>query len=578
MTPTSPSADAHVQRARHAVEAAPQSPERWYDLAQAQATAGDVSGAIASLRRTLELRPDLPEVHVNLGVLLGQAGQIQEAVASFERAIALRPTFEEAHANLAVTARRVGQVGTAIQVLQRAMHFGVRGPAILNQLGSCLRLSGRAEEAVAAFRQAIALRPDYREAHSNLIFAQHFVPGVTPEVIGEAQRQWARRFAEPIIAAATAPHDNDPNPDRRLRVGYVSPDFRSHSVGFFLEPILAGHDRRQVEVYCYSDVARPDAATARLRASADAWRDTRALDATALARLVRQDRIDILVDVTIHMGSNRLLAFAHKPAPVQVTYLGYNASTGLRAIDYRLTDPHMDPPGSRTEWDVEELVYLPETYWCYRPPSIAPDPGDPPVARNGVVTFGSFNSVAKLNARVIAVWSRLLKAVPNSRLIVVLSDVEDAGSYFREQFAAHGVAADRLAFVGRLPYDRYLALYREVDVALDPFPYNGGTTTLDALWMGVPVVTLAGRAGVSRAGVSLLTNVGLPELIAASEDEYVTVGSALAADAARLMQLRLTLRERMRQSPLTDEPRFMRHLDDAYRTMWRRWCEAKQRR
>jgi protein O-GlcNAc transferase len=283
----------------------------------------------------------------------------------------------------------------------------------------------------------------------------------------------------------------------------------------------------------------------------------------------------VLVDVTLHMGGSRLLTFAHKPAPVQVTYLGYNATTGLRAIDYRLTDPHMDPPGSRTEWDVEELVYLPETYWCYRPPAVAPEPGEPPVAHNGFVAFGSFNSVAKLNAGIVATWAKLLQSVPNSRLLVVLSDVDDAGAQFGNAFASHGIAADRLRFVGRLPYDQYLALYREVDVALDPFPYAGGTTTLDALWMGVPVVTLAGRAGVARAGVTLLSNVGLPDLIASNADEYVTIASALARDAPRLAKLRAALRETMRRSPLTDEPRFMRHLDAAYRSMWRRWCEGR---
>jgi predicted O-linked N-acetylglucosamine transferase (SPINDLY family) len=567
--------DQLVQQARQAVQAAPQSAERWYDLAQAQRAAGDVAGAIASLRRTVELRPDIAEVHANLGALLGQAGRVQEAAAAFERAIALRPTFEEAHANLAVTARRVGRIGTAIQILQRAIGFGVRGPAIYSQLGSCLRLCGRPEEAVAAFRRAIELRPDFREAHSNLIYALHFMPGATPGMIGAAQREWAQRFAAPLMAHAVAPHANDPSPERRIRVGYVSPDFRSHAVGAFLEPILAGHDRSRVEVVCYSDVARPDAATARMRASAGVWRDTRALDHAALAQLIRQDRIDVLVDVTLHMGGSRLLTFAHRPAPVQVTYLGYNATTGLRAIDYRLTDPHMDPPGTRTEWDVEEPVYLPETYWCYRPPAAAPEPGDSPLARNGFATFGSFNSVAKVNPAVISVWARLLHAVPSSRLLVVLSDVEDAGGPFRGAFAAQGVAPERLRFVGQLPYDQYLAHYREVDVALDPFPYAGGTTTLDALWMGVPVVTLAGRAGVERAGVTLLTNAGLPDLIATTADRYVAAAAALAGDAPRLARLRSTLRQTLRESPLTDEPRFMRHLDAAYRAMWRRWCAAR---
>lgn len=574
MTPPNPSADQHVQRARRAVESAPASAERWYDLAQAQVAAGDVPGAITSLRRTIELRPDIAEVHTNLGVLLGQAGQVQEAAASFERAIALKPSFEEAHANLAVTARRVGQINTAIQVLQRALSIGVHGSAIYNQLGSCLRLIGRPDEAVAAFRRAIELKPDYREAHSNLIYALHFQPGATPELIGAAQREWARRFAEPLMANV-APHDNDPSPDRRLRIGYVSPDFRTHAVGSFLEPILAGHDRKQFEVVCYSDVAHPDAATARMRASADVWRDTRALDHAALANLIRQDRIDVLVDVTLHMGGSRLLTFAHKPAPVQVTYLGYNATTGLRAIDYRLTDPHMDPPAARTEWDVEEPVYLPETYWCYRPPAAAPEPGDPPFRRNGFVAFGSFNSVAKLNPDVIAVWAKLLQAVPNSRLLIVLSDVEDAGGQFRNAFAAQGVAPERLRFVGRLPYDQYLALYREVDIALDPFPYAGGTTTLDALWMGVPVVTLAGRAGVARAGVTLLTHAGLPDLITTTADQYVAAAPALANDAPRLARLRSTLRQTLRDSPLADEPRFIRNLDAAYRTMWRRRCAAR---
>jgi protein O-GlcNAc transferase len=346
---------------------------------------------------------------------------------------------------------------------------------------------------------------------------------------------------------------------------------RGHPVGRLLLPLLEAHNHKDFEIFCYSSVQVADALTGRCRAQADVWRDVYGASDEEVAKLIRQDRIHILVDLTMHMPKSRLLVFARKPAPVQVTYLAYPGTTGLAAMDYRLTDPYIDPPGSDNAWYSEQSFYLPETYWCYDPIIATASQLPPPVLQKGFITFGCLNNFCKVNAAVLETWCILLQEIPNARLLLST----DAGNHrdrLRELVSQRGIASDRILFVGSVPLDDYFRIYERIDIALDPFPYGGGTTTCDALWMGVPVVTLAGKKAVGRGGVSILTNIGLTELVAQNETEYVRIAAALANNLPRLSQLRATMRERMRNSPLMDAPRFARNVEAVYRTMWREWC------
>jgi predicted O-linked N-acetylglucosamine transferase (SPINDLY family) len=397
-----------------------------------------------------------------------------------------------------------------------------------------------------------------------------YLPQPDPQTLFLEHRRWAERHAAPLAAEAR-PYANDPAPDRPLRVGYVSPDLREHPVASFLTPVLAHHDRSRFHVTCYADVARPDGVTRHLQTLADAWRDLPGRSDAQVADLIQADSTDILVDLAGHTACNRLLVFARKPAPVQVTHFGYPNTTGLSTMDYRISDRYADPPGRTEAYHTEELVRLPEVAWCYRPLA-APEVTPLPARAAGHVTFGSLNNLAKITPQAIALWSELLRAVPGSRLVLLTGAGSQADQRLHDLFGQHGIDRARLELLGRRPRDRYLALYQEMDIALDPFPYNGGVTTCDALWMGVPVVTLAGESYVSRQGVALLSNLGLDDWVAGAPDAYVDIATRWAHDVEGLGRLRAGLRERMTNSPLTDGLRFTRFLAEAYRWMWQRWC------
>ncbi len=356
-----------------------------------------------------------------------------------------------------------------------------------------------------------------------------------------------------------------------MRLGYISPDFRSHAAAFFTAPLFAAHDRTGFEIFCYSDVIRPDDTTARLRSLVDGWREITGLGHAEVARQIRQDRIDILVDLTMHMAHHRLLVFARKPAPVQACWLAYPGTTGLSTIDYRITDVHLDPTDADDRCYAEQSIRLPETFWCYDPLDRNPAVNALPAAGNGYVTFGCLNNFCKINPGVLRLWAGVLRAVDRSRLTILAAE----GSHRRQVLdllAEEGVDRQRVAFVGHRPRPLYLEYYHEIDIGLDTVPYNGHTTSLDSFWMGVPVVTLVGSTVVGRAGLCQLTNLGLPELIAFNPEQYMRIAAELAQDLPRLAAMRTGLRARLQASPLMDAPRFARHLEAAYRKMWRRWC------
>jgi len=492
---------------------------------------------VALLRRAVEVHPKLGVAYAHLGGVLIKADRLDEGIASLRRAIEIDPDD---------------------------------APSRLN-LGTGLVLQGQHADGIAQIRRAIALRPDDPTYRSFLLFNLSFAPNPDPVALLEEAREWDRRHGVVLTAKAPA-HPNDRAPDRRLRVGYVSPDFRMHCQRFFTVPLFSHHDREGFDVVLYSSVRRPDAITERLRGLASEWYDIGSLDDDAAAARIRSHRIDILVDLTMHMANSRLPLFARKPAPVQVAWLAYPGTTGLSAMDYRITDVHLDPPELGTDVPyTERSVHLPDTFWCYDPLVREPEVGPLPALAAGHVTFGCLNNFAKVSAGALQAWTRVLREVPDSRLLL-LAPPGDARRRTLESFEASGVARERVAFEASRPHEKYLATYRRIDVGLDPFPCNGHTTSLDAFWMGVPVVTLVGPTAVGRAGLCQTRNLGLPELVARDPDEYVRIAVDLTRDRIRLGELRATLRARMEASPLMDGARFARNLEAAYREMWRRWC------
>jgi len=444
-------------------------------------------------------------------------------------------------------------------------------------LGNAYKNQGKLAEAVAAYRKALELKPDYVDAHSNLVFSMNFDERFTQRDIAAESRRWDAVHAVPRSPDERT-HPTDPDPDRRLRIGYVSPDFREHSVSYFLDPVIAGHDRGSFEVFCYADVVKPDNKTARFRDLSDGWCSTVAMTDAAVAERVREDGIDILVDLAGHTANNRLLVFAERPAPLRVNWLGYPNTTGLSAMDYRLTDAIADPAGVAEASHSETLVRLPNGFLCFTPAADAPEIGEAHAPTAGVKQrnpFGSFNNLAKITPDVVATWSRVLDGVPTSRLVVKSKPLADQATrerYF-ELFDAQGIDAERVELIPWIASrSGHLGAYGRVDIGLDPFPYNGTTTTCEALWMGVPVITLAGDRHSGRVGASILTRVGLADLVAETKAAYVEKAVALANDLDRLSALRNGLRDRLGRSPLCDAPSFVRDIEAAYREMWRRVC------
>jgi len=531
--------------------------------------------AIASLARATALRPDLAEAHYTLGITLRGDGQQEDAAASLERATKLKPTLTPAHLALSGAYFDRGRLDDALASCAIALRLDPSNAEAHQQMGFVLTELGRVPEGLASYRRALELRPSHAHSHSNLVYVLAFSPGETAVSILEEALRWGKRHES--TATPPPPHTNEPDPERRLRIGYVSPDLRWHCQAFFLLPLLEHRHRGAAEVFAYSLVKRPDAFTDRIRGSCDVFRDVERASDDGVAQIIREDRIDVLVDLTMHMCDNRLGIFARKPAPVQVTWLAYPGTTGLTAIDYRITDPLLDPPGDAAIAPYcEQSVHLPDAFWCYDPLTRTPDVNPLPAGGGGGVTFGCLNSFKKTNAEVFALWARVLREVNGSRMLVSAQPGESR-ERVRHAFRDAGVAPERVEFVDQRPRLDYLALYHRIDICLDTFPYGGHTTSLDAFWMGVPVVTLVGRTVVGRAGLCLAHNLDLLELVAQTPEDFVAIASSLAHDLPRLSGLRAGLRQRMERSALMDAPRFARNLDAAYRGMWRRWCVAGKR-
>ena len=413
-----------------------------------------------------------------------------------------------------------------------------------HNLANAFKAQGRLNDAIAAYRRALELNPHAYEAHSDLLLCLHYSPDYDARTLYEEHRRWNRQHAEPLQKVTHSPAD-ERSPERRLRIGYVSPDFRTGSIALLLLPLLESHDRKLFEVYCYNSSRFADSVTERCQAQARVWRNVVGLSDEQLAQTIRQDGIDILIDLSMHTGHHRLLTFARQPAPVQLTYLACTSTTGMDAMDYRLTDPYLDPPVSkRAKIYSETSVVLPETYWCYRPLGPTPEVNSLPASQTGRITFGCLNQYCKVTPA-LTTWIDLLQAVPASTLLLLAPRGEHRADAHK-LLAQRGVAPERLDFVDPVSPGRYFQLYHQIDMALDSFPYGGGVTTCDALWMGVPVVSLAGQTAVGRAGLSILSNLGLTELVASDRDGYIQIARNLAQNVAQLTSLRDAAR------PVTD--------------------------
>jgi len=517
--------------------------------------------------------PDMnpAELFMGLGVTLRSRGAVDHAAAWYRAALKLNPQSAYALTALGAIHAEAGRLDEAIVNFQHALEINPHFHSARGYLDMALEQTGRHDETAAVHQAAIALRPEDPNAHSVRLFNMQFLPNVSASDILAEARAWNDRHARPLASRAL-PLKNDRSPERRLRVGYVSPDFKEHAMSRFTIPLLRHHDHQQFEIYCYSSAAEHSEETAIIRRASDVWREVGNLDDAALSVIIRRDKIDILVDLTMHLLGSRLLAFARRPAPIQICWLAYPGTTGLDAMDYRLSDPYLDPPGSNTDVYSEQTLRLPDSFWCYDPLTAVPEVSALPALEAGHITFGSLNHFRKVNDGVLRLWARVLNAVPASRLVLVAPEggARDRVLMF---FEAAGIKRDRIEFVGRCERLDYLARYQHIDIGLETLPYNGQTTSLDALWMGVPTVTLVGDTVVGRAGLCQSMNLGLPELVATTEDDYVGAAVSLASDLAHLSQLRQTLRARLQQSPLMDAPRFARNLESLYRDVWRRWCE-----
>jgi protein O-GlcNAc transferase len=535
---------------------------------------GRLAEAVASCRRAVEIKPDYAEAHNNLGVALKDLGRLDEAVASFHRAVEIKPDYAETHSNLGAALNDLGQLDEAVASCRRALAIKPDYAQSHSNLGVALKDLGQLAEAVASCRRALEIKSDFAQARSNLILALLYQVGHDAGVIEVELRQWNRHHAVPL-APYILPYTNDRSPERRLRIGYVSPDLRDHVVGRNLLPLFERHNHRDFEIFSYAQVAQPDAVTRRFQACCDRWCDIVPFTDAQFADQVRRDGIDILVDLALHTAKNRLLAFARKPAPVQASFAGYPGGTGVEAIDYHLTDSFLEPPRPDKAPGPDAPHHLPGSFWCYEGLAVALPVSPLPAVAEGHVTFGCLNNFCKFNDRTVRLWARVVRNVPGSRLLL-LAPKGSARERTLNLFEQAGLAPDRIEFADRQPRENYLALYGRIDVGLDTFPYNGHTTSLDSYWMGVPVVTLVGSTPVSRAGWSQLSNLGLTELAAETPDDYVRIASQLAGDLPRLAGLRAGLREQMRHSPLMDGAQFARGVESAYRTMWRQWCARPQ--
>ncbi|HEX9431395.1 MAG TPA: tetratricopeptide repeat protein [Burkholderiales bacterium] len=579
-----------------------------FNQADAHRDRGRLEEAIASYQKAAAMAPDFAAAHVNLGSALAQQGRHGEALACFRKALVLEPELAGACFNLGISAYQLGDLASAKAALAKYLRAQPDDREALMVLGGIHFLGNELDEAARCVERVLAGDPQAAGAHSlladvlrnqarhrealrhyelailhdgnpviafqNLLFFMMCAAGFSAADLYARHREFARRFEQPLLPPAPPALRNAPDAGRRLRIGYLSPEFRANVVGHYMQPILENHDRAQFEVHAYFTGTRPDSVTERIASLVDHWHDVRALSDEELVASVRSHQIDILVDLCGHGPGGRILAFARRPAPVQVNYLDYSATTGMSSIDYRLTTEYCDPSLSAEQYYSEKLYRLKDTYWTYNP-SVRLPLSELPMQSNGYATFGSFNLYYRITSEVLDLWARVLQAIPRSRLLIVSVPPGSTQAALLERLERAGIQRERVAIHSVVPYQKYNELLGEVDIALAPFPYNGATTVMDCLWNGLPVVAKAGaETFTTRLGCSVLAAMGLSEWIAADDDDYIRIATGLAADAPRLAELRRTLRQKLERSPMRDFAGFTRELESAYRAMWQSWCAA----
>ncbi|WP_448192930.1 tetratricopeptide repeat protein [Azospirillum sp. sgz301742] len=533
------------------------------------------SEALSVMRRYLAAHPDADEGWFNLAQILQGKKRAVAALRMYQRSINVNPRRFAAYTNMSAIAHLHGNAAIGAKIARDCLAEEPRFLPILMNYGLALGSLGKTKEAIAAFEKVVANIPNSYRAHSNVVFFNYYRDDVSAKQLYELHRNWDARYARPL-APLTPSHANVRSPNKRLRIGYVSPDFCFHSCTQFLHSLYEHHDRYQVELFSYSSTARSDDMTKWVREHSDTWRDVLSLDQAQLAEMVAADGIDILVDLAGHTAGNNLLTFARKPAPVQVTWLGYPGTTGLGAIDYRLSDPWLTPEGT-PEMMSEQIFNLPRVSHCFTPPTSAPDVGPLPGLQSKMITFGSFNHYTKMSDATIALWSGLLKKVENAQLLLKSRYIDnpEVREHLYGRFAAAGADTSRIVLTsGHAGRDDHLSTYNKLDVAVDTTPYGGMTTSCEALWMGVPVLTLAGERTCGRYGVSLMSAVGLEGFIAKTPEEFAEIGARLDQNRPYLAELRAGMRDRMIRSPLCDERGFAKAVEGAYREMWTRWCRS----
>ena len=554
-----------------AIKLKPDYTEAHYNLGVILKVLGKLEKAEASYRQAIISKPDYVKAHNNLGTTLQELGKLEGAEKSYQQAILLRPDFVDAHYNLGITLQDLGKLKEAEKSYRQAILLKPDYAKAHNNLGNLLKQPGRLEEAFYSYNKAIEIKANYSDAYSNKNLCLNHSSLWSPLFIYKQHLEFEKQFGKlENVSSHSLPLKK--NNGERLRIGYVSADFRKHSVAFFFEPLLQNHSSNIVETFCYYNNPIVDATTKRLMVNCDHWRSIFGISNRNITNLIKKDKIDILVDLSGHTAGNSLLVFAQKPSPIQVTWLGYPNTTGLSAIDYRFTDLIADPIGEADDLHSEKLLRLPHGFQCYQGNEKILVEKELPLMKCEHITFGSFNDVSKLTPEVIKIWSKILQAVPKSRLVLKFPKLDTNTSYYQELFVNEGIAKERTEFYKRSPnIEEHLQLYKTIDIGLDPFPYNGATTTCEALWMGVPVITLLGDRHVGRVGASILTNVDLTSFIAQDINSYIELAVEMSTKTEYLKKIRAGLRKRMQNAPLCDAVSFASDIETAYLDMWHKY-------
>jgi protein O-GlcNAc transferase len=565
--------DAAVASYQKAVAFKPDFAEAHSNLGNVLRDLGQLERAAASFRQALAINSNLAEVHLNLGDALKDLGQRDEALACCRRALEINPQYVEAYSNQGVILKSLGLLDDAVACYHRALEINAEFAQVHSNLGLALQDRGQFDAAVASFRRALELKPEFAQTHSNLLFSlSHNIEVSADELHGE-HRRFGEHF-ESSLRVHWPQHRNTRDPERHLQVGFVSGDFRNHAIANFIEPVLeqlARHPR--LSIHAYYNHSTEDTVTQRLRGHMDHWNSVVGMSDAELAKKIETDGIDILIDLSGHTAQHRLLTFARKPAPIQASWMGYPGTTGLQAMDYYFCDRHFLPVEQFASQFTEKIVHLPANA-PFLPFKDAPEVKPLPALRQGYVTFGSFNRLSKINPMVIALWAKLLRALPDAHML--LAGLPEEGKYdtLIQWFAQEGIARERLSFHARSNMPDYMSLHQQVDICLDTFPYTGGTTTMHALWMGVPTLTLTGSTPAGRQGASILGHVDLPQYVAHDQEDFVRKGVAAAGNLAALSQTRATLRQRLASSAMGQPELIADGLQQALRLMWQRWCNG----